>query len=947
MISRLSLLALAALLLLLPLRGADAAAPGPSGRIVFVDGTIKAVAVDGSNALDTGVSGTSPSWSPAADRIAFRDASGNLATMPASGSATATEVTGSGGTPISLPAGSAVAWSPNGAEIAYAASGGGIFTVPAPAAGTGGGTAPTAIVAGSGNSDPTWSPDGAKIAFVSTRDGNPEIYVMNSDGTEQTRLTSSSGDDLEPSWSPDGDHLAFATDRGQSGTYQIYSVPAAGGSEVRLTNDSSDDRGPAWSPAGSSIVFTQDGKLATMTPLGANLTLLSPAVPAADPEWGLAFGVSTAPSISPSSSLSPGTVLTADDGVWSGSPRFGHQWLRCNSAGASCASISGATASTYTLTSADGGSTIRVTVTASGDDGTSSATSAQVPSSGVVSSVGPTPSAAPAIRFSGAAPIEGTTVSATAGTWSGSPPISFAYQWERCDQGGGSCVLTGTTATTYVPTTVDVGHTLRVRVTATNAAGSTTAESEPTEVVRGLLPAPVLPPTVSDLTPVVGGRISGRVGSWSGRLPITFRYEFEKCNADGSQCIPLPTPSSSIGVTSDLAGWRLAFHVWATNTIGEVDARSELSQPVETDPPVVSIRPVISGTNAVAQQLQATPGTWRSTSGQISYAYVWQRCDTVGNACKPIPGATGTSYIQTQADLGFTIRVYVTASSRGGEATAPSDHTYPTRPKLRFRPSVAVPPRILDAPALGTKIRATDGVWTGDRPMRFTHHWRRCDATGAHCKTLKNRRRTYTVVEADLGSTLRVVVTGKNANGAASAISEATEPVRLVRRPRGRKVVGTKGPDYLPGGGGNDWLLGRAGNDTLLGGAGKDLIDGGRGNDVLIGGPGEDRLRAGAGSDTAIANDDEADVVDCGPGRDRAVVDESDTTKNCEVVQTVAPPPTTTTTTPTTTGETTTDETTTTGETSTGETTTDETTTDETTTGTAPTSTVTVPDTRR
>ena len=55
------------------------------------------------------------------------------------------------------------------------------------------------------NLNPSFSPDGTKIAFTSERDGNNEIYIMNSDGSEQTRLTNNSADDWLPSFSPDGD----------------------------------------------------------------------------------------------------------------------------------------------------------------------------------------------------------------------------------------------------------------------------------------------------------------------------------------------------------------------------------------------------------------------------------------------------------------------------------------------------------------------------------------------------------------------------------------------------------------------------------------------------------------------------------------------------------------------------------------------------------------------
>ena len=60
---------------------------------------------------------------------------------------------------------------------------------------------------------PAWSPDGRKLAFVSGRDGNAEIYVMNADGSEQENLTRQPANDSHPSWSPDGRKIAFVSRR--------------------------------------------------------------------------------------------------------------------------------------------------------------------------------------------------------------------------------------------------------------------------------------------------------------------------------------------------------------------------------------------------------------------------------------------------------------------------------------------------------------------------------------------------------------------------------------------------------------------------------------------------------------------------------------------------------------------------------------------------------------
>jgi Tol biopolymer transport system component len=103
---------------------------------------------------------------------------------------------------------------------------------------------------------PAWSPDGSKIAFGSERDGNDEIYVMNADGTNVIRLTNDPEWDFGAAWSPDGAKIAFDSIR--DGDYDIYVVNADGSGLTNLTMDSANNWGAAWSPDGAKIAFGSD-----------------------------------------------------------------------------------------------------------------------------------------------------------------------------------------------------------------------------------------------------------------------------------------------------------------------------------------------------------------------------------------------------------------------------------------------------------------------------------------------------------------------------------------------------------------------------------------------------------------------------------------------------------------------------------------------------------------
>lgn len=242
--------------------------------------------------------------------------------------------------------------------------------------------------------------------------------------------------------------------------------------------------------------------------LVAALCGLGLALPATALAGTQAAPVNTAP---PTISGTPtvGQTLTAENGTWSNAPTsFAYQWLRCNALGASCVSVSNGTLKTYTLVGADASHTMRVRVTATNADGSSSAQSAQTAVVAPASSGAPKNTAQPTVSGT---PQVGEELTAEEGTWTNTP-TGYSYQWQRCDADVVVCFnVTGATGKTYGVRLADLGYRLRVAVTAKNAKGSATANSTLTAVVAPVTPITNKRPTISIVSiRFVGAKVYAR-----------------------------------------------------------------------------------------------------------------------------------------------------------------------------------------------------------------------------------------------------------------------------------------------------------------------------------------------------------------------------------------------------------------------------------------------------
>lgn len=217
----------------------------PDGRrIVFVsDDVLRIINADGTGSreltnADLG-SEDSPSWAPNGRRIAFVRA-WNVHVINPDGSAPR-QLTNEPSYTNPMPV-----WSPRSREVAFVSHRDGNFEIYTMNSDGSRQTrltnAPDACPDGPfdcGDQQPAWSPNGRKIVFTSERDGDAEIYVMNADGTRQTRLTHSAGRDVNPKWSRNGRKIFFTSNR--DGNPEIYVMNADGTGQINFTRNPAED----------------------------------------------------------------------------------------------------------------------------------------------------------------------------------------------------------------------------------------------------------------------------------------------------------------------------------------------------------------------------------------------------------------------------------------------------------------------------------------------------------------------------------------------------------------------------------------------------------------------------------------------------------------------------------------------------------------------------------
>jgi hypothetical protein len=333
-------------------------------------------------------------------------------------------------------------------------------------------------------------------------------------------------------------------------------------------------------------------------------------------------------------------------------------------------------------------------------------------------------------------------------------------------------------------------------------------------------------------TTITGTAQQGQTLTADPGLPLSgVTFQWEDCDASGANCVPIPgATSQTYTLTAGDVGKTIVAEVWGA-PFGPVASNPTAvvlsAGPTNTSPPAVSVFTI---------PFTATPGTW--TGDPTSYAYQWMVCDMsatnfidpgpippgwLNPVCTTIPGATGTTYTETPAEVGsgFAVEVWATnALGTNGPVQSPVERDYPeVGVPPSYTPTLPTPepptfsstsalPSITGATTVGAALTASTGSWTAPAGLSITYgyQWERCDESG--CTAISGATDSnYSPTSADVGDKLEVLINaadryGSNIQPSAQfgPITEAPFNAASAKRfahsldgaitPRGRTTIG-------------------------------------------------------------------------------------------------------------------------------------------------------------
>jgi len=446
----------------------------------------------------------------------------------------------------------------------------------------------------------------------------------------------------------------------------------------------------------------------------------------------------------PTGSLKLGLTLMAGTVLPSGAT-FTYQWLRCLTYNGTYGTITGATASTYTIATGDYGYYFEVRTIGIGSY------------SGMVTSAYLGPAAAGTLTAI-AAPTGTTAVGSVLTAGALTPATASAtYQMMRCATSGGTYInISGATSSTYTPTSSDATYYIEVKV-----AGSGNYSGTVTSIYVGIITTPV-----TAIAATTGTLTYNQTLTAGARTPsvATVSYKWMRSTTSGGTYTAITGATSSTYV---LAAADVGCYIEVSVT-GTGNYSNTVTSAVRG--PIAAISVTAAGTISGTKKVSNTLSVGTTTPSAATVTYQWMRCATSGGTYSVISGATSSTYTLTGSDYNKYIELVVTGyGGYTGSVTSSATSVIS---------SVAISSigAITGTAKSGNTLTAGSTVPSG---ASVTYQWTRCTTSvGTYTSISGATSSTYVLTSSDVGRYIKLTVTAVASSGyTGTATSAAFGPI--------------------------------------------------------------------------------------------------------------------------------------------------------------------------
>ena len=276
-----------------------------------------------------------------------------------------------------------------------------------------------------------------------------------------------------------------------------------------------------------------------------------------------------------------------------------------------------------------------------------------------------------------------------------------------------------------------------------------------------------------------GQTVTADPGSWTGSPAPAFSYQWQRCDSGGLNCADITGADRA-----ELPARSRRRRLDDPRPSHRQQQRRQRHRPLRGHRPIAAapvapqntVAPAVNGTMQQGQTVTADPGSWTGSPARPS-ATSGSAATAAASTAPTSPGRPGRATCSQPPTSARRSASRSPARNSAGNATAPSAATGPIA-AAPVAPQNTVAPAVNGTMQQGQTVTADPGSWTGSPAPAFSYQWQRCDSGGLNCADITGQTgQSYLLAAADVGSTIRVQVTGSNSAGNATAPSAATGPI--------------------------------------------------------------------------------------------------------------------------------------------------------------------------